>query len=243
VFDAILASAVRLLGAFSGALTRVAGDQIELAALTRIDDARDAATRAAFPHPLQSEDPHAQAIRERTPLNIADAHTDPRLPEGQRAAARVRGFRSWVVVPMLRHDEAVGTIAVTRREPGGFTDDEIALLQTFADQAIIAVENVRLFNEIKEALAQQTATSEVLKVISRATFKLEPVLETLIENATRLCGADRGQVYKAEGEVLRSATAYGLALSRATPAPDRPQFHGGPRRTRTSNHSFLGRAR
>ena len=150
VFDAIVASAVRLLGAYTGALTRIAGDQIELAALTSTDDAGDAAVRATFPQSLQSEGPHAQVIRDRAPLNIADAQTDPRLPEAARACARVRGYRSWVVVPLLRHDEAVGTIAVTRREPGGFTDDEIALLQTFADQAVIAIENVRLFKELQE---------------------------------------------------------------------------------------------
>ena len=96
VFDAIVASAVRLLGAYTGALTRIAGDQIELAALTSTDDAGDAAVRAAFPQPLQSEGPHAQAIRDRAPLNIADAHTDPRLSEALRASARVRGYRSLV---------------------------------------------------------------------------------------------------------------------------------------------------
>ena len=94
VFDAIVASAVRLLGAYSGALTRIAGDQIELAALTSTDDAGDAALRALFPQSLQSEGTHAQAIRDRAPLNIADAQTDPRLPEAARAYARARGYRS-----------------------------------------------------------------------------------------------------------------------------------------------------
>src|SRR5258708_25606636 len=112
---------------------------------------------------------YAQTIRERAPINIADAHTDPRWPETARAYARVRGYRSWVAVPMLRHDEALGTISVTRREPGGFTDDEVAVLQTFADQAVIAIENARLLNELQtknpdltEAPAQPTATAEHL---------------------------------------------------------------------------------
>src|SRR5262249_12116417 len=135
VFDAILANAVRLLSAYSGVLTRIAGDQIVLAALTSSDDAGDAATRALFPQALHSAlskagqwdkmaAGYAHAIRERAPLNIADAHTDPRWPESARAYARLRGYRSWVAVPMLRHDGAIGTISVTRREPGGFTADE-----------------------------------------------------------------------------------------------------------------------
>src|SRR5207247_9465683 len=158
VFDAIVTSAVRLLRAYTGGLTRIAGDQIEAVALTSTDAAADAAVRARYPQPLQSEDPHAQALRDRAPLNIADAHNDSRLPEAARAYARVRGHRSWVVVPMLRHHEAVGTIAVTRREPGGFTDDEIALLKTFADQAVIAIEDARLLTELPARTQRPTAS-------------------------------------------------------------------------------------
>src|SRR4029450_6564667 len=128
----------------------MAGDQIVLVALTSTDAEADAAIRSAFPQSLRSELPHAQAIRRRTPLNIADAQTDPRLPEAEHVRARVRGFRSRVLVPLLRHDEAIGAISLARREPGGFTDDEIALLQTFADQAVIAIEKVRLVTELQK---------------------------------------------------------------------------------------------
>src|SRR5262249_49930982 len=99
VFDAILASAMGLLRGYSGALTRVVASQIVLGALTSTDDAGDAVLRAVFPQSLKSPGPYAQALRERVPINVADATTDPRLPEPARAVARTRAFRSWVVVP------------------------------------------------------------------------------------------------------------------------------------------------
>ena len=217
VFDAIVQSAVRLLGAHTGALTQIAGDQIELAALTSTDDAGGAALRAFYPRSLHSEGPHPQAIRDRAPLNITDAHTDPRLPEAVRANAPVRGYRSTVVVPMLRHDEAVGTLGVSRREPGGFTDDEIALLKTFADQAVIAIENVRLFTELQEknravteALEQQTATSEILRVIASSPTDVQPVFRAIVASAARLCGAPFTALYRYDGELVHVAAHHGL---------------------------------
>src|SRR5499433_147323 len=201
VFDTIVDSAVRMLRGYTGALTRITGEQLDLAAATRVDDASDATLRATFPRPLGSEWPHAHAIRDHVPLNIADAQTDPRVPDAGHAEARVRGYRSLVVLPMLRHDAAVGTLSVTRREPGGFTGDEIALLQTLADQAVIAVEDARLFTELQEknqalttahaqvteALEQQTATSEILSVISASPTDVQPVFDAVTRNAVRLC--------------------------------------------------------
>jgi signal transduction histidine kinase/putative methionine-R-sulfoxide reductase with GAF domain len=225
VFQTILDNAMQLLGAFSAMVVQRTGDELHLAALSSVNAAGDARVRQVFPIPIgepSAAPPIITPILSRQPFVIGDTETQP--DEVTREIARARGYRSQLVVPLLREHTAIGIISVTRRETGGFTPDEVALLQTFANQAVIAIENVRLFKELEEknralteshaqvteALEQQTATSEVLKVISRSTFELEPVLETLIENATRLCGADRGQVYKADGEVLRSATAYGL---------------------------------
>jgi GAF domain-containing protein len=225
VFDAIVASAVRLLQGYAGMLTRIAGDQIDLAALTSTDDTGDAAVRAVYPQPLQSEDPHAQALRNRAPVNITDSQTDPRVPEAARARARVRGYRSWVAVPMLHHDAAVGTISVTRREAGGFTEDEIALLKTFADQAVIAIENARLLTELQartEELSRSVGELQALGEVGQAissTLDLETVLTTIVSRAVQLSGLDGGVVFEydesAEEFVQRAATDPGGALAEA----------------------------
>src|SRR4030095_9647821 len=146
-----------------------------------------------------------------------DAYTDARLADGERTAAAARGFRSWVVVPMLRDDRTVGTIGITRREAGGFSADEISLLQTFADQAVIAIENVRLFKELQEknralttahaqvseALDQQTATGEVLRVIAASQTYLQPFFETILRSAVRLCDGLHSNVYRVENGFIR----------------------------------------
>ena len=150
-------------------------------------------------------------------VNVRDMSRDPEVPPESRRLAEVIGHRSFIAVPMVRDDRSVGAIVVSRRKVEPFLDKDVTLLQTFADQAVIAVENVRLFQELQvrnldltEALEQQTATSEVLKVISRSTFDLQPVLETLIEYATRLGSADGGVIYKLDGEVQRLAAAYNI---------------------------------
>src|SRR6185436_13983423 len=130
--------------------------------------------------------------------------------------------RSQVTIPMLRAGESIGAITVGWEAPDGFDDQQIALLETFGEQAVIAIENVRLFNETREALERQTATSEVLKTISRSTFDLNAVLQVLIENATRLAGANQGFIFRFDGEFARMAFSYNAppeytALISATP--------------------------
>src|SRR5207244_4660827 len=118
-----------------------------------------------------------------------------------------------------RYGLPIGTINVHKAEPGPFTDKLVVLLQTFADQAVIAIENVRLFKELearngelKDALEQQTATSELLKVIGRSTFDLQPVFETLAENAVRLCAAERALIFRFDGQVLRLVATHNVPV-------------------------------
>ncbi len=202
VFDAIVGSAVRLLGGHSGTLTRLVGDRIELVALTSTDLAGDATLKAAYPRSVHGDDPHAQAVRNRAPLNIADAHTDSRLPEATHTYARARGWRSAGVVPMLHHNEAIGAIGITRREAGGFTDDEIALLQTFGDQAVIAIENARLLIELQartqdltRSVEQLTALGDVGRAVN-SSLDLDTVLTTIVGRAVQLSDADGGTIFE-----------------------------------------------
>ena len=213
VFDAIVTSAVRLLGAYSGTLTRIAGEQIELAAITSTSDVGDAALRARFPQPLTSARPHARTIRDRTPLNIADAHTDPRLPEDMHAYARIRGYRSQVALPLLHHDEAIGTISLTRGQPGGFTVDEIGLLQTFADQAVIAIENVRLFNELDAANRDLKAASQhKSEFLANMSHELRTPLNAIIGFSEVLTERMFGDLNEKQAEYLKDIYGSGQHL-------------------------------
>src|SRR5262249_18934274 len=213
VFDAIVDSAVRLLGAYSGTLTRIAGEQIELAAITSTSDVGDAALRARFPQPLSSAGPHARTIRDRAPLNTADANADPRLPEAVHAYARVRGYRSQVAVPLLRHDEAIGTLSLTRGEPGGFTVEEIGLLQTFAAQAVIAIENVRLFNELDAANRDLKAASQhKSEFLANMSHELRTPLNAVIGFSEVLSERMFGELNEKQEEYLKDIHASGQHL-------------------------------
>jgi len=213
VFDAIVHSAMRLLRAHSGMLTRIAGDQLELAAFTSIGETYDIAMRTFWPRPLHAKGAHHLAMRDRRPVNIADAASDPRVPEDGRAVVRLRDIRSVVSVPLLRHDEAIGTIAVNRQEPGGFTDDEIALLQTFADQAVIAIENVRLFKELEAANRELAAASQhKSEFLANMSHELRTPLNAIIGFSEVLSERMFGELNEKQEEYSKDIHASGQHL-------------------------------
>lgn len=213
VFDAIASSAKRLIGGFSTAVFRFVDDIAHLAAFTPTSSAADEVLKAGFPTPVGRFEPFrlAQAGK---PIQIGDIET---LPDSQiKQIARARGFRSMLLAPLMNDNVPIGLISVTRLEAGSFVDHHVQLLQTFADQAVIAIENARLFeqvrfktHELSEALQRQTATADVLKVISRSAFDLRTVLDALLSSACRLCDAEIGTIrYEHEGN-YRLAAAYG----------------------------------
>ena len=186
VFDAIAERAATLCAARIGVVTRFDGELLHMQAFHGASAEAAEPLRGAYPLRPGSSTANARAIRDRAPAQITDVLADPEY--AQKDASQMAGYRSTLAVPMIREGQVVGSISVARAETGLFPDKQIKLLQTFADQAVIAIENVRLFNETKEALEQQTATSEILRVISSSITDTRPVFDAIVQSCQRLFG-------------------------------------------------------
>jgi signal transduction histidine kinase len=227
VFDVIVERAVRLCGARFGRVYRYDGTLIHLVASHGLSAGGLGEVQQVFPRPAGDDTIAGQVILARQPVYMRDIEREREVPALSRRMIEALGTRSQVTIPMLRAGEPIGAMTVGWSEPEAFNDQQIALLKTFADQAVIAIENVRLFKELDarnsdltESLEQQTATGEILRVISGSQTDVQPVFETIAENSLRLCDATFSTVFRFDGELihlaaLRNMSPEGAAAIRA----------------------------
>ncbi len=214
VFDTIASSAVRLCGARIATVFHFDGELIHIIAHHGYTPEALALRRGLFPAP-----PHAGSVTGRAILNRGVVHVEDALADGAypyRDFARAAEVRSVIAVPMLRDGRPIGVVTVSRAEPGAFAERQIELLKTFADQAVIAVETVRLFNglearnrELTETLEQQKGTGDILRIISTSPTELQRVLDAVVKSAAQLCGAYDAAIFQLDGESLRLAAHHG----------------------------------
>src|SRR5262249_27430970 len=216
VFDAIVGNAARLCNAVFTVVFRFDGEMLHIAALSDLSADEVEAYHRMWPAPPRRDTLMGRTLLDGRPLHVEDAMADPDYGAVGRGVPRVVPYRTVLAVPMLRDGVPIGVIGCGRREVQPFTSTEIALLQTFADQAVIAIENVRLFTEIQEknralteTLEQQTATGEILGVISSSPTNTQPVFDAIAESATRLLHGWSTVVLRLEGALLHMAASYG----------------------------------
>jgi GAF domain-containing protein len=217
VFDTMLAKSAELCEASFGAMWLLDGEGYRTAALHGdLPEAYVKQWRSGTLHLPTAAIPMVRAIQSRKTVHVSDMRKEKAYLEGDplaRSAADIAGVRTLVTVPMLKEGEAIGVITIYRKEVRDFSDKQIELVTNFAAQAVIAIENTRLLNELRESLQQQTATTDVLKVISSSPGNLEPVFQALLANATRICGAKFGTLYLHRGDAF-----YADAFHNAPPA-------------------------
>ncbi len=234
VFDAIVVTAVRLLGCDSAFVMRTDGSSFAVAAWATPQGLQAESGLGAMPVDPAANFP-SRVIMEKRLLHLPDWSTID-LPEHERKVRDTLGVNAGLYLPLLRGGECIGLLTFGKHRAGAFSDKEIALAESFRDQAVIAIENVRLFNETKVALERQTATAEVLSVISGSPTDVQPVLEAVAQRARLLCRADGSRVWLLVDGQLRAMTSYGPSYTASAHAEVLPL-----RRTSIAGRSILER--